>query len=389
MRILLQPTINNIGTGDLQSLYDTAITDASEIFIVSAYLTEWRPKQRISPNCQRLSFIVGTDFGITRKNACRDVLRWLPQRFQGDFLAADHVGGFHPKFVMWKDIAGNRKIVLGSSNLTQAAFTKNFEANIFTSLSPEEYDTIRTWVYGIKLGCSPISEDWLTHYRESIQQSKGRAAKNPTVVALLVPRGADISRAILDRRKQHKAFQTISDHLAELIRKCASGQIANDEFYEKMMETWGKHVSRLQGRGFEIRGKHSDWQDVCKSIAAILDAGPSSEPDALDDLVRKEINRLAKNHNPNRGAWMSEMLCHYLPDRYPVVNTPVKSWLSHIKYGPPHKASEGGRYIDLARKLRLAINQRKNNARNLLELDHGIWKWYDKKRKKLLPKGMP
>jgi len=387
MQVLLQPTTTNTGIGNLQSLYDNAISEATELFIVSAYLTEWRPKQSISPNCQRLSFIVGTDFGITRKSACQSVLRWLPKHFQGDFLAADHIAGFHPKFVMWKDTDGNCKIVLGSSNLTQAAFTKNYEANIFTPLSLEEYNIIKAWVYEVKLGCSPISEDWLAQYRESIQQTKDHGTKTSPVISLLVPTGTDINQAILDRRKQHKAFQTIGDELADLIRKCANGQIASDEFYEEMMQKWGKHKSRLQGRGFEIRGKHSDWQDVCKSISAILDAAPSSAPDVLDDLVRKEIDRLAKTHNPNRGAWMSEMLCHYLPGLYPVVNTPVRSWLYHIKYGPPHKASQGARYIDLARKLRLAIKQKKNKARNLLELDHGIWKWYDNKRKNLMAKG--
>jgi len=44
---------------------------------------------------------------------------------------------------------------------------------------------------------------------------------------------------------------------------------------------------------------------------------------ALDNVVRKEIDRLADADNPNRGAWLSEMLCHYFPSRYPVVNKPV------------------------------------------------------------------
>ncbi|MCA9934271.1 MAG: hypothetical protein KC415_10120, partial [Anaerolineales bacterium] len=47
------------------------------------------------------------------------------------------------------------------------------------------------------------------------------------------------------------------------------------------------------------------------------------------------------------------------------------------KYRAPHKASEGAKYIDLALKLRQALRQNtKNNAKNLLELDHAIWQWY-------------
>jgi hypothetical protein len=76
------------------------------------------------------------------------------------------------------------------------------------------------------------------------------------------------------------------------------------------------------------------------------------------------------------------MLCHYFPDLYPLVNTPVKTWLRYNKYRAPRKASEGARYIDLAMKLREALKQNtQNKAGNLLELDHAIWRWYKRKYK--------
>jgi hypothetical protein len=59
----------------------------------------------------------------------------------------------------------------------------------------------------------------------------------------------------------------------------------------------------------------------------------------MDNLVKKEIDRLASTENPNRGAWLSEML---------------------------------------SVKLRNALeNNTVNSAKNLAELDHAIWKWYD------------
>ena len=51
----------------LQALYDQAIADAVELFIVSAYLTDWQPKQKITNKCRELFFIVGTDFGLTKR----------------------------------------------------------------------------------------------------------------------------------------------------------------------------------------------------------------------------------------------------------------------------------------------------------------------------------
>jgi hypothetical protein len=147
-----------------------------------------------------------------------------------------------------------------------------------------------------------------------------------------------------------------------------------------MMELWGHHESRFQGRGFEILGKHSDWKDVCASLSTILARGSTLSVGVLDNLVRKEIDRLGSADNPNRGAWLSEMLCHFFPEKYPILNKPVKIWVQHNKYKGPSNASEGAKYIDLAVKLRNALKSNTaNSAKNLAELDHAIWKWYDNK----------
>jgi HKD family nuclease len=381
MRVLLHP-LGKDKAGSLQDLYDKAISEARELFIVSAYLTGWSTKKSISSACQKVTFIVGTDFGITRKAACRKVLNWLPKKFKSDFLAADSISGFHPKLVIWKDAGGKCWLVLGSSNLTQAAFTNNYEANVFAKLTVRDYDNIKAWVYEIKLGCSPVSEDWLSQYKEMTQKANGHGNWKPPVKPLPAPVGISIDKAILDRRIKHNAFKQIRPQLLALISQCANKQITDEEFYAEMMISWGTGKSRLQGKGFEIKGKNGNWQDVCQSILLILIAAPTMVPTDLDDVVRKEVDRLAQNDNPNRGAWMSEMLCQYLPAKYPLVNKPVRTWLRHIKYRAPRKASEGARYIDLARKLRLTVMQHKNRARDLLELDGGIWKWYDNKRRK-------
>src|SRR2546430_1237814 len=127
----------------LTALYDRAISEAVELFIVSAYLTEWKPTESLAKDCEEMSFIVGTDFGITRKAACKAVLAWLPEAMKNDFLAADRISGFHPKLVLWKTKAGECHLVLGSSNLTQAAFSTNYEANVFSTIPKDQYDYIK------------------------------------------------------------------------------------------------------------------------------------------------------------------------------------------------------------------------------------------------------
>jgi hypothetical protein len=371
MDVILHP-VNGPTAFSLNNLYDRAVSEALELFIVSAYLTEWKPNGDINKDCEEMYFIVA---------ACKAVLAWLPQEMKADFLAADKISGFHPKLVLWKTKDGECHLVLGSSNLTQAAFSTNYEANVFLTISKDQYEEIKEWVYSIRLLCSPISEDWLEGYKEADKPKQGHSGKKPPVISLILPSGEDINEAVKRRRAQQKAFAGIQRELIDIVNKCASGKVTNQMFYDAMMTLWGYHTSpsRFQGKGFEILGKHSDWKATCTSLSTIVAKGKSASVVSLDNLVRKEIDRLASIENPNRGAWLSEMLCHFFPDRYPILNKPVRVWLQHSKYKGPRKASEGALYIDLSMKLRDAlVNNNANTAKDLSELDHAIWQWYDR-----------
>jgi hypothetical protein len=375
MKILLNSPSSN-GETKIQSIYDKAIVEAIELFVVSAYLTDWQPTHKLTKSCQEISFIVGTDFGITTKAACRAVLKWLPTQFKSDFRAADHIPtGFHPKFVLWKDVSGQCYLLLGSSNLTKAAFMTNYEANVFSPITSEQFEEIKKWVLALKPQSSPISEDWLVAYEERSKAIKRKQKIAGPIITFQLPDGVGINEAIQNRRKQQAGFARIREQMTSLIIDCADGKLANAAFYEQMMNLWGNDPSRFQGRGFEIKGKHTNWQDVCKSVSAILSEKDSED---LDGKVRREIDRLANAQNAARTAWLSEILCHYFPDRYPLVNKPINTWLRHNKYRAPLRASEGARYIDLALKLRGALqNNTKSEASNLAELDHSIWHWWN------------
>jgi hypothetical protein len=124
--------------------------------MLSAYLTHWHPGRSLGTQCQEFLFIVGTDFGLTRKDACRAVLKWLPAQFKCNFLAVDQVAGFHPKVLFWKEQNGSCHLVLGSSNITQAAFATNYEANVRTRISKKQYAALRTWLQQVEDASSPI-----------------------------------------------------------------------------------------------------------------------------------------------------------------------------------------------------------------------------------------
>ena len=361
----------------LAHLYDQAISKATELLIVSAYLTEWRPRVPFTGHCESIVFIVGTDFGLTRKAACEDVLKWLPPAFRSDFLAADEIDGFHPKLVAWRSTNGKYQVLVGSSNLTAAGFSTNYEANVLVRVSPTEFERVRSWVQNIRDRSTPISEGWLASYRESRQTARRGGIAAPTkrlAKTLELPAGKEVEVNILDRRKAQAAFSRIRAELLDLVEKCARGTISNAEFYEQMYTLWGHYPFRFQGRGFEITGKHSDWKDVCTSLSTICARVLATAQ--LDRVVANEIDRLSRARNPNRGAWLTEMLCHLYPRLYPLVNKPVVTWLRHNRYPAPRGASEGARYQHLALTLRGALkNNTTNGARDLPELDNAIWTW--------------
>ena len=65
---------------ELLDFYQKAITEAIELYIVSAYLTEWNINTKLNPQItpSKFRFIFGKDFGLSRKKAVKNVLNWLP-----------------------------------------------------------------------------------------------------------------------------------------------------------------------------------------------------------------------------------------------------------------------------------------------------------------------
>jgi len=365
----------------LRNLYKKAFANAKELFVVSAYLTEWDNTLKLNTDCTTFKLIIGKDFGITRKLACSKVLKWLPPKRKPQFIVADNIQGFHPKAMFWLDSCDKAFSLIGSSNLTSAAFNKNYEANIFSEISHSEYVKARAWIYDIERHSVPVSEDWIKSYRESIVTSSG-GVKNtkanpssPTIpLTLKTPRN---TQALLrGRRAQMQSYGNSKKQLLRLFRKCASGKISSKEFFESLPSIWDmSHGNRLQGSGWERRGKAADFTALTLSFLKILEK-PDHE---RDDTVASELDNLAHNKNPARKAFLSEMLCLAFPKDYPVLNQPVSDYIKDMKFRSPKGASEGGKYIDLAKKLRSFLMQNPTHpAKTIAELDIIIWKIYGK-----------
>ncbi|TAJ98102.1 MAG: hypothetical protein EPO10_16940 [Reyranella sp.] len=363
----------------LSSNYRRAFAQATTLFVVSAYLTEWNKSLKLGPNCDKFRIIVGKDFGVTRKSACVDVLKWLPNSRKGEFLVADGIAGFHPKAIFWREASNRAFAIVGSSNLTRAAFSTNHEANGYCEINSNAFDAVEQWIARIESSCVPVSEDWLARYHEarpSPGRSTGPRARVQPTIGFPLPRPAGMVKLINRRRRQLTVYAKQRNGLLSLFRQCAEGEISNADFYQRLPSFWSSEIGdRLQGAGWERKGANSNFRTLSKSFLRIVEATSSDR----DDVVIREIDRLGKKGVPSRKAFLSEMLCLRFPSEYPVLNYPIVQYLRAMKFRAPRSATEGVKYIDLAKKLRFSLRENPDHpAKNIAELDTVIWKKYGK-----------
>lgn len=380
MKLVLVP---HDGPSVLETYYERAFSESKELYIVSAYLTNWKHKTKLNDACQTFKFIVGKDYGITSKDACRSVMKWLPKHRLGEFLVADYINGFHPKAMFWRTQNDDYFGLVGSSNLTTAAFTRNYEANFYSAIEPKTFDEIRTWIEIIENQSVVVSEDWLAKYVEAVRThtpKKGSKA-SPTIavieLTLPIPKNKGRLQEVLEnRRSQIKKFAKNKSALEKLMRNSAVkipfSKADNSAFYQELNRLWvfGEGGSRFQGAGWERKGKDSDFSEFSRSFLRVLDAKDSDR----DRVVVEQIDKLAERNVSTRKALFSEMLCQFFPKLYFVWDFPIRKWSQSTNFSPPSRATEGVRYYDLAIKLRRALSHSKGYpAKNLAELDAVIW----------------
>jgi hypothetical protein len=357
--------------------YRRAFSEAVELYVLSAYLRSWDPKLVINKNCRTFAFIVGRDFGITRKQACRDVLKWIPKQWKPFFLVAERIAGFHPKALFWRTKNGSCHSLVGSSNLTEAGWKTNYEANVLNKLTPNEFSLVREWLDGITERSLPITKRWIDEYEEAKPSKNARRGKHGKSLqaanAISLPSFRGQAKMLRERRAKKRQFAKVRSTLLSAIRRRAAGTITNPQFYDIFERTWVEHPSRIQGYGWQIKGLNSNFRPLCRGLVSIIDADPRER----DHVVVQVIDDLKKRRVPTRRAVLSELLCHFFPADFPVADEPVTTYTRpYIK--APYGSSEGARYLLLAISLRSALaSNPQYPAKDLLELDGLIWAFQD------------
>jgi HKD family nuclease len=205
----------------LEKIYERAFERARELYVVSAYLTNWNSDLKLSRGC-KVKIIIGKDFGITRKEACKQVLKWLPSNCKHSFYVAAYIGGFHPKAMFWKERDGKCYSLVGSSNLTEAAFKSNYEANLYSQVNSKTYQDVTEWVGElIEHHSRPVDPKWLAEYKEARLVGK-KTGGSPDIsnraddFPLPEVTKNQVNKALNYRRQQVKAFAQIREPLKRL-----------------------------------------------------------------------------------------------------------------------------------------------------------------------------
>ena len=265
-------------------------------------------------------------------------------------------------------------------------------------LTEEEYDKALLWVLQIADGSVEVDKQWLKTYIEAPRRGgKGRkggkresnAPEVPVVDLALELEGAKqnaaFERLLQDRRAQKAMFDAnVRGPLRALLTKSAgkSSWFEKDNlaFYNELLRMWGSsHATRMGGDQWQILGKHTDHRELSRSLVAVLDAREVER----DDVVRRERNRLHERGVTTRAAVFSELLCHFFPSRYPIVDAPVRAWRSHVGFDRGVGGTEGDRYLRLTRAMRAAMRQdgpRRLGVKDLAELDALIWVKFQKRK---------
>ncbi|HDS1693026.1 phospholipase D family protein [Pseudomonas putida] len=370
---------------ELADIYRRAFRNSTHLYIVSAYLTHWDIEEDLGRQCETFTFIVGKDFGITRIAACKQVLKWLPEKWHEEFLVAEGIVGFHPKAVFWQEVNGSCYALVGSSNLSKAAFSSNHEANGYSRISKTTFRAAEKWIENLANNCATLDSNWLAGYQEAKQPSKPKRPgrqdgdDDGAVFELELPNPKSLSRldqVLARRRGQMRQFAKFRSELEAAFRAAADKKNwkASDDakFYAQLNSLWCyDHQNRFQGAGWERQGRSSNFQQLAISLVKVLNAKEISR----DRVVRVEIDHLASAGVSTRGALFSEMLCQFFPKRYFVLNSPIRDWLLATGADRVRGASQGANYIRSARLLRIALSRAKTYpAKNLAELDAVIWR---------------
>ncbi len=160
-------------TGKLEAIHRAATKDAERVLAAVAYVTQERPFLEVCWEAKKpLTLYARYDHTAP---VTPDVLNWFfsKSRQSANYeirLVADI---FHPKIIWWKKVGA----YIGSANLTDAAWFKNFEAGLFLTeeeiIDADFYDDLNDYFDEIHRASHPATKEIADQFKEIISRGFG------------------------------------------------------------------------------------------------------------------------------------------------------------------------------------------------------------------------
>ncbi len=336
------------------------LSSARKVFLATAFarVSGWKLLQRdLLSGSAAIFLLTGLDFLQTEPGLLREWLRLTKRHSRVKAKIASRDSMFHPKVLVVEAGVRSRSFaIVGSGNLTSGGLCTNTECSLYTKDSAAihalEHWFEEAWEKGTFVETAAIRkyEPKYTNARKAVQRIRsdqrniqrdieeiaGEAAANR--VAIL----NDLRGAVAEFKRYSKkaSFKRGYKERWRAVKQLQS--LLNVPRFDFTDDDFRKFYDAP-----ELGGLRERWREGILANSVRLKRGLkylTDEDVPIEDRVNSFLGKRGRYRIPGfKIAGVSKILAASYPDRWPVLNGPVRKTLSHFQYEAP-RGSPGERY---------------------------------------------
>lgn len=362
------------------------IEAASEVLIATAFshMTGWMVLEKsIKQSSASIKILTGLDFWQTEPEVLR---RWHDLGKSMDLDSRIYTGNnvFHPKVFV---VTGKTKsfALVGSGNLSEGGLRNNVECFVYVK-EGRSIDDLKAWFNGIfdsdAYSC-PVTSTDITEYAHErkpySKQIKGFNKSRKSFVQRIGQRHqaslAKWNKAVSEARK-YFASKEFKSSFKEFVAEVDEFKgLLNYPEFDFDRNRWSRAYD-IQALGHIIPLNKAKVFDQSRRLKSGLRRLVDEEIDVVD-RINSLVDKAERTYVSYLGMNMTtKVLAAHQPEKWPVLNEPVRKTLKHFGYTVPRGLSEGERYKLLADLLNKFMKE--TGAKNMLMLDRFFYEFANK-----------
>ncbi len=210
----------------------------------------------------RKEAIIGTRFSVTEPEALHGLIR---QGFDLRILHSLRGGGtFHPKVYLFECPDGTWTALVGSANLTDAAFSRNAEVMVELSLTNEGAADLNALFDGHWKSAHPgkITDEWFERYKEGYEAAKQKRAQD--IAKAERPKNSPLKRSTASPKTSQLQGLMKSDW-AGYVRRLAVRKDLGDRFLDGGRSSYLRTLS-LTGPILRSGLAEAEHEDISRAM---------------------------------------------------------------------------------------------------------------------------